>query len=705
MKKKKYHRFTPKLYMGGIAMSHHIHLKKVLCLLIGLMLFIPDFLPCFEYSSNVLAEENEIQGHTWKQTLLEFLPAVDPETGILLGSGKYLYYGCHTCTGVTMLVTSYRYGIGFITNDHGSRGGRKVWSLVGSYNTVGKTKKEIIQWICRHADIGDVLTNGYATAKGDKGAHTAVITSVDAKKNHYLEIDEYGTERKGHEWRLFEGQKVVDFAMASTTTDKFRTLYIYRYNGYSGKFENATIKKEVPIFYYEATGFSVHKEDAYNHGKGKCAKDLSNRLKIPAGTHIKVLTGMKKRNGYQYVYYKPKDKSTGLYDKGVYAYVANKYIDFGIKIDKTNFPDESFRKYIQSSEINQDNNEYLSEAEIQKVTKIDCKELGIKSLKGIEHFTSLTTLDCSQNKLENLDLSNNTALEGLDCSNNKLTKLDISKNNSLVSLLCGFNKLTELDVKQKVKLKTLNCGVNDLTELDVSKNTKLQGLECDNNKLTKLDVSKNTALSDLSCGDNQLTKLDVSNNVKLTNLDFYNNRIKEIDISKNTKLIKLNCDSNQLKKLDVSKNKQLSNLICDWNHLDKLDISKNTLLEYLSCEFNQLKELSVSKNTKLYYLDCAANQIEKLNVGKLAHLQFLFCSDNRLTSLTLGKKNKLDTLYCYRNNLKSLDISKCPKILNLIKKGKKTKRDGIISYTIGDSSFKFDSSVEIANKVKQKKKN
>jgi Leucine-rich repeat (LRR) protein len=52
----------------------------------------------------------------------------------------------------------------------------------------------------------------------------------------------------------------------------------------------------------------------------------------------------------------------------------------------------------------------------------------------------------SYNQLTSLIIAN-TALGGLECSDNQLTSLDVSQNDSLVSLGCSFNQLTSLDLR------------------------------------------------------------------------------------------------------------------------------------------------------------------------------------------------------------------------------------------------------------------
>ena len=174
-----------------------------------------------------------------------------------------------------------------------------------------------------------------------------------------------------------------------------------------------------------------------------------------------------------------------------------------VGIDKTNFPDDNFWNYLLEQDYGKDG--VLTEAEIRNITVMDVSEKEIKSLKGIEYFTALRTLNCSDNELTELDISGNTALDTLDCSYNELTALDISKNTALTVLRCGSNELTSLDLSVNKALTELYCDDNKLTSLDISKNTALTYLYCGFNELTSLDLSKNMALEKLLCFKNQIS--------------------------------------------------------------------------------------------------------------------------------------------------------------------------------------------------------
>ena len=105
-----------------------------------------------------------------------------------------------------------------------------------------------------------------------------------------------------------------------------------------------------------------------------------------------------------------------------------------IAIDGTNFPDEAFRQYVLN-EIDKDDDGELTEAECEGVTEINVvggyNGVKIADLTGIKYFTNLEKLNCQDNELTALDVSENTKLENLNCSNNLLKELDLSLNNQL----------------------------------------------------------------------------------------------------------------------------------------------------------------------------------------------------------------------------------------------------------------------------------
>ena len=173
----------------------------------------------------------------------------------------------------------------------------------------------------------------------------------------------------------------------------------------------------------------------------------------------------------------------------------------GIELkDTNNFPDKRFVDNIRQYDANKDG--YLSKQELDNVKDmnlgLDTWGYGknIENLKGIEHFQKLELLECSYNKITELDTSSNSALKNLGCDHNQLTQLNVSGNNALTSLTCGDNQLTALDVSSNLNLTLLSCRNNQLTSLNLSHNSNLMSLNCDNNQLTFLYLSNNVKLSD-----------------------------------------------------------------------------------------------------------------------------------------------------------------------------------------------------------------
>ena len=240
-------------------------------------------------------------------------------------------------------------------------------------------------------------------------------------------------------------------------------------------------------------------------------------------------------------------------------------IGFGQNV---NIPDANFKAYLVGNSAintNADNEIQVSEASAFNGS-INCINMNISNLTGIEAFVSLTSLNCYDNQLTSIDVSNNNALTNLLCYNNQLTSLDVSSCTALTYLYCSWNQLTSLDVSSCTALTYLGCCDNQLTSLDLSTCTAITYLVCSNNNLTSLDVSTCTAITELYCYSNQLTSLDVSSCTALT---FFN------------------CDTNQLTSLDVSTCSAITGLDCSYNQLTSLDVKNgNNINMYIFYAYN-----------------------------------------------------------------------------------------------------------------------
>ena len=89
-------------------------------------------------------------------------------------------------------------------------------------------------------------------------------------------------------------------------------------------------------------------------------------------------------------------------------------------------------------------------------------------------------LYCDSNKLEILDVTNNSALICLDCSSNHLPSLDVSNNKALEDLDCASNLLIRLDVSKNTALTWLDCSpMSTLTTLYIYQGQEIPSVTVD----------------------------------------------------------------------------------------------------------------------------------------------------------------------------------------------------------------------------------
>ena len=401
------------------------------------------------------------------------------------------------------------------------------------------------------------------------------------------------------------------------------------------------------------------------------------------------------------------------------------------KIDNAHFPDPVFRLFVRRFDTNADG--ILSDAEIAAVSTIDCSDRALRSLasadwsmdaspalarisslEGIQYFTSLTELDCSNkdstgqtdasvfSRIPSLDLSSNIQLSRLDCSGIRLSSLTLNNASSLRYLDCRNNLLSELDISGCPLLRECYCSGNTLTVLDMDSASSLVSLDCSGNQLAELDVSRSPALLDLCCSDNKLitlilsgcsalerlncagnllSELDTRTNAALRWLDCRNNHILELELSDNAALTELDCSDNELAALRPEGNELLHTLFCRGNNLQRLDLSKNTNLEEADCSDNQLTDLIVGGNSRLTVLHCGGNLLSLLDLSACTALRELWCQQNKLTDISIGAHDTLDTLICYSNRLTAFPAGDYPKLAALEIYGNRMKEVDVTNCT------------------------
>ncbi len=128
----------------------------------------------------------------------------------------------------------------------------------------------------------------------------------------------------------------------------------------------------------------------------------------------------------------------------------------------------SFMEYLVKK-FDSDGDGIMSQSELSAVEEINVSGLGFKSLAGVELLNNLKHLDCSNNELASLDISNNPLLETLNLSNNpKITILNLDKNPCLKELEAAGLGISELDLTE----------IEQLSKLDTQDNSNIEKIIC-----------------------------------------------------------------------------------------------------------------------------------------------------------------------------------------------------------------------------------
>jgi Leucine-rich repeat (LRR) protein len=362
--------------------------------------------------------------------------------------------------------------------------------------------------------------------------------------------------------------------------------------------------------------------------------------------------------------------------------------------------DENFRSAllaIPGLDANSDGDIQCSEAAAWTGT-IDVSGKSITDLTGIENFTKITTLNCSNNQLSSLDISKNTTLQNINFNGNLFTSIDLSKNTALTHIYCQGNRLVNLDISKNTSITYIDCSNNALqllnvkngnntnfTYFDARTNTKLTCIEVDNvtysttnwtNKDAGASYNTTCSVCEVSIPDaNFKTALLNNSEININGdgmIECYEAAAftGEISVSGNsiadmtgieafTNITKLYCGNNSFTTLNVSSNTALQTLFCNDLALTSLNVTGLTALKELGCYNNLLTTLNVTGLSSLTNLDCSTNKFTSLDFsGKgLSSLSELYCNDNLLTSLNVSGLSSLTNLNCSNNKFESLDFS------------------------------------------------
>ena len=352
-------------------------------------------------------------------------------------------------------------------------------------------------WICKNSWGTDFGDNGYFYISYCDTSITQACSFEVTSLDFYNSIYQYDGFGDTYYWcskeaNVFQAKKDENLSAISFYTGNASVTYevsIYKLNDdYTSPVDGTlitTLKGTQDFSGYH----TINLNDVYSLQKGDY---FSIVVSFPNGAWIfKDDYCYKENTSYMYTNGEWKSQTDG--NVSIKAFTTD-----GIAINEKNFPDVAFRNYIQKK-ADKNNNYSLDSDELEKLQEIYLSNGdNVKDCTGIEYLInlkSITIKDCSLTTP--LDLTYNTEVVYLNVENCALESL-IVNGDSMTYLDCQNNNLEELDLTNVSNLTYLNISNNNISYIDVSNCTNLNKILVEYNPLVCLDLSNNPIVKTLS---------------------------------------------------------------------------------------------------------------------------------------------------------------------------------------------------------------
>ena len=208
----------------------------------------------------------------------------------------------------------------------------------------------------------------------------------------------------------------------------------------------------------------------------------------------------------------------------------------------------------------------------------------------------VTHLHCENNHLDSLDLAGGPRLKELFADNNELSFLDVSQASMLMDLRASHNRLKEIKLPQySQSFYTLRLTDNRLKEIDLTNNEILFFLHLEDNLITDLDLRGNPYLMDIYLNNLPLQTFngvpvgagDFSMYEGLSSICLANTPFTSLDLSQNPFVMIIDISETSISTLDIT---NLNDLVCLYASYSEL-----TNLEYISANLSKLRDVRIER--------------------------------------------------------------------------------------------------------------
>jgi len=256
-------------------------------------------------------------------------------------------------------------------------------------------------------------------------------------------------------------------------------------------------------------------------------------------------------------------------------------------------PDDNFEQALIALGYDDVMDDTVQRSVITGITSLDISGKNISDLTGIEFFTNLTELNCSDNPINGSMLQNMTKLTKLNCSNTGNYSFNFANLNLLEWLDCSQNNLADLDLQNNNNLNYLDCSNNGISNVAFTFDNPLEYMYCSNNSLFRIETFHLTKLKKLICNNNVIYDMDIRDLNDIVVLDISDNQISNMWLKPLPLLQSFKCANNSITKLQLFDFTSLTQLECQNNNLTFLNL-KGTAISSLDCTSNSLSCISMN---------------------------------------------------------------------------------------------------------------
>jgi hypothetical protein len=342
------------------------------------------------------------------------------------------------------------------------------------------------------------------------------------------------------------------------------------------------------------------------------------------------------------------------------------------------FTDMAFRNYILSI-FGAEPGGSISDTMVANIPHLTINDPNIRSLAGIEHFTSLDSIAITEESeitsltIENVDaltalwiysytlnsltLNNLPNLSVLEVANSQLSSISFTDLPVLERMGFYDNEFTTLTLPVLPALEYLWISGSLLTTLTLPVFPKLKYLDIQNTVIETLTLSDLPALETINLFDcNPITTLTLQNLSALENFQIISNSLKTLVLRNLPSLVGYSYGSASLTSLTLDNLPSLTSVGAYGSSLTILNMSNLPEVKSIDIHDTKLITLSLSMlpaltQASIYYND----YLSSLDFKGLQYLEYIYALHNRLTSIDITNTPELRDFYVAYNRLASFD--------------------------------------------------